>query len=93
MRGACHTILVALAKVVGDGHVSTQRDAYKQVDHQADEVGVCADGGQRVRAGKAAHHRHISRIEQLLQKAACRNWQREGDDLGHERSVQHVYVM
>ena len=73
-----------------DDDIGAKRDAHEQVDEQADDRRIIADGRQRLRADKLAEHQDIGRVEELLQDAGHGQWQRKQDHRPDDWSVQHV---
>ena len=71
-----HHRVVLFADGVRDRHVCAQRDADEQVDDQADDRAVCADGRDCHGAeftGKVADDGDVRGVEQLAQNGRHRN--------------------
>ena len=78
---------------VRDRHVRAQRDADEQVDDQADDRAVCADGRDRHSAelaGKVADDGDVRGVEQLAQNRRGRHRNGKARDLIPERPVEHI---
>ena len=73
-----------------DDDIGAKRDAHEQVDEQADDRRIVADGRQCFRADELAEHQDIGRVEELLQDAGHGQWQRKQDHRPDDGSVQHV---
>ena len=78
------------AQVLGDHHIGTHRQTYKQVDQQIDQRGVGAHSSQGRLSAELAYHHHIRRIEQELQQAGGHQRQRKQQDLVGKRPVAHI---
>ena len=73
-----------------DDDVGTERDADKEIDEQADNRRVVADGREGICADELTEHQRIRRIEELLQHARERERQGKDNHRPRHRTVQHI---
>ena len=95
MYGAVYGLAVAAADGVGDDDVCAERDADEQIQDQADDRAVGADGGHGSRAHIArevADDSDVGRVEQLPEDAGRGDGQSIARELIPERPVEHVHM-
>ena len=96
MHGAVHGLAVAAADGVGDDDVRTERDADEQIQQQADDRAVGADGSHGGRAHIAreiADDGDVGRVEQLPEDAGRGDGQGIAREFIPDRAVEHVQML
>ena len=96
VHGAVHGLAVAAADGVGDDDVRAERDADEQIQNQADDRAVGADGGHGGRAHIArevADDGDVGRVEQLAENAGRGDGQGIAREFVPDRAVEHVQML
>ena len=93
MNGRGYLLRSAAAQHGGHHHIGADGGAHDKIHKNAHIGHIGAHRRQRITAGKAAHHRHIRRIEQMLQYACGCQRQRKDHQLPEQSAVQHVHLI
>ena len=96
MHGAVHGLAVAAADGVGDDDVRAERDANEQIQQQADDRAVGADGshgGCAHIAREIADDGDVGRVEQLPEDAGRGDGQGIAREFIPDRAVEHVQML
>ena len=93
MNGRGYLLRSAAAQHGGHHHIGADGGTHDKIHKNAHIGHIGAHRRQRITAGKAAHHRHIRRIEQMLQYACGCQRQRKDHQLPEQSAVQHVHLI
>ena len=76
---------------IGDDHIGTNGDSDESQHQEIDDVTISSDSCLSLSIDEAAHNRCISRVEELLQDAGCRQRQSECDEFLSKWTIEHVH--
>ena len=85
--------VIVLSYMVGYNDIGSHGNSKKKVDDKTYHRGVASHCGKSLAACEMSHHRHVDRVEQLLQHAARRQGQSEQQYFHEQWSMKHVYFI